>query len=54
MEILVAVWLLSALQRRLKRTYTPEELDEIARQSSPGLLLPRDPSYRWWKYSGLR
>lgn len=61
MEILVALWLLGLLQKRRKRTYSAQEMDEIRRLAgqrdaamgnSPALEDQRKP-YRWWRYQGL-
>ncbi len=56
MEIVVLL-LWNALQRRRARTYTSEQLEEIAREraaldGSAALPAPRRP-YRWWRYAGL-
>jgi hypothetical protein len=55
MELVVI--LLLVLKNYRKRSYTPEQLEEIkrsaaAREGRPYLEAPRKP-YRWWRYSGL-
>lgn len=60
MEI-VLLLLVRALLKRRARTYTPAQLEAIARDraqgdahrgESPALSAPRRP-YRWWRYEGL-
>lgn len=58
---IVLLALLNLLRRRRARTYTPEQLEAVARERatqdiaagrSPALQEPRRP-YRWWRYEGL-
>lgn len=60
MEI-VLLMLLNALLERRRRSYSPEQLEAVARERSqqeaqqglpPTLSAPRRP-YRWWRYEGL-
>lgn len=58
---IVLLALLSALRKRRARSYSPEQIDEIARRRAAldaaagrpaSLQAPRRP-YRWWRYEGL-
>lgn len=58
---LVLLLLLGALRKRRARTFTPAQLEAIARErakkdghagAAPALPAPQRP-YRWWRYAGL-
>jgi len=59
MELLVVYWLIGALQRRRRRTYTAEQLQAIKREAAqreagtaPRIEAPAR-CRRWWEYEGL-